>query len=352
MAEARVVLVVGASGAAAARIAERVSHTAGFEAVGLSRRTPPGGAGDWIAADLLDSAGLARALSARPEITHVVYASRAPHAESGVEDVPGNLAMLRNLLDAAEAALPRFAHIHLVQGGKWYGMHIGPYRTPAREGDPRHMPPNFYYDQQDMVAERRRGRDWTWTASRPSFVLDVAPGRARNMVSTLGAYAAVCRELGMPFDFPGKPGAWAALHEVTDAALLAEGVLWMLGEPRCAGRAFNITNGDCFRWRDLWPHLAELFGLRAGAVRTMPLARWMADKAAVWERVRGRHGLALPLERVADWGFADFFLGLDWDVLSSMAAAHAAGFTGSVDTWAMFAEQIAGYRAAKVLPPI
>jgi hypothetical protein len=53
---------------------------------------------------------------------------------------------------------------------------------------------------------------------------------------------------------------------------------------------------------------------------------------------------------VADWGFADFFLGLDWDVLSSMAAARAAGFTGSVDSWAMFAEQIAGYRAAKVLP--
>ena len=83
MAEARVVLVVGASGAAATRIVERASHTAGFEAVGLSRRTPPGGAGDWIAADLLDAAGLARALSARPDITHVVYASRAPHGESG-----------------------------------------------------------------------------------------------------------------------------------------------------------------------------------------------------------------------------------------------------------------------------
>ena len=351
MADARVVLVVGASGAAAARIVERASHTAGSKAVGLSRRTPPGGAGDWIAADLLDGVGLARALSARPNITHVVYASRAPHAESGVEDVPGNLAMLRNLLDAAEAALPRFAHLHLVHGAKWYGMHIGPYRTPAREGDPRHMPPNFYYDQQDLAAERRRGKAWVWTASRPGFVLDVAPVRARNMVSTLGAYAAICRELGLPFDFPGRPGAWAALLEVTDARLLAEGVLWMLAEPRCANRAFNMVNGDCFRWRDLWPHLAELFGLRVGAVRPMPLARWMADKAPIWERVRARHGLALPLERVADWGFADFFLGLDWDVLSSMAAARAAGFAGAVDTWAMFAEQIAGYRAAKVLPP-
>ena len=38
-------------------------------------------------------------------------------------------------------------------------------------------------------------------------------------------------------------------------------------------------------------------------------------------------------------------------MLSSMAAARASGFTGAADTWAMFAEQIAGYRAAKVLPP-
>ena len=350
MADARVVLIVGASGAAATRVAERASATPGLETVGLSRRVPDG-AGNWIAADLLDREGLARALARRPDITHVVYASRAPHAESGVEDVAANLAMLRNLLDAAEGALPRFAHIHLVQGGKWYGMHIGPYRTPAREDDPRHMPPNFYYDQQDTVAERQRGRAWAWTASRPGFVSDVAPGRARNMVSTLGAYAAVCRELGLPLDFPGKPGAWGALLEVTDAALLAEGVLWMLGEPRCANRAFNMVNGDCFRWRDLWPHLAELFGMRPGTVRPMPLARWMADKGPVWERVRARHGLALPLERVADWPFADFFLGLEWDVLSSMAAARAAGWTGSVDSWAMFARQVAGYRAATVLPP-
>ena len=350
MSDTRVMLVVGATGAAASRILERSRTASGTGVVGLSRNRPEQ-SGAWLTADLNDGCRLSEVLATRPDITHIVYASRAPHAETGVEDVPGNLRMLRNLVDAAEAGLPRLAHVHLVHGGKWYGLHIGPYRTPAREDDPRHMPPNFYYDQQDFIAERQAGKAWVWSASRPNFLLDVAPGRARNMVSTLGAYAAICRELDVPFDFPGKPGAWAALHEATDAGLLAEGVLWMLGEPRCADRAFNLTNGDCFRWRDLWPRLAELFGLRAGAVRTVPLARWMADKAPVWERVRERHGLALPLERVADWGFADFFLGLEWDVLSSMAAARAAGFTGAVDTWAMFAEQIAGYRAAKVLPP-
>jgi len=86
-------------------------------------------------------------------------------------------------------------------------------------------------------------------------------------------------------------------------------------------------------------------------VRTMSMARWMADKAPVWEKIRARHGLTLPIEQVASWEFADFALNMDYDVLASMTAARQAGFTGFVDSWAMFAEQIEGYRAARVLPP-
>jgi nucleoside-diphosphate-sugar epimerase len=344
------VLIAGASGAAATRVLERALAMPDLAVVGLSRNRPEGAA-DWITADLNDTPGLTAALATRPDVTHIVYASRAPHGESGVEDVPANVAMLRNLLDAAEASLPRFAHLHMIHGGKWYGLHIGPFRTPAREDDPRHMPPNFYYDQQDLVAARQKGKAWSWSASRPNFVLDVAPGRARNMVSTLGAYAAICRELGVPFDFPGKAGVWERLHEVTDATLLADGILWMLREPRCANRAFNVTNGDAFRWCDLWPYLADLIGLPCGRPRPMRMAHWMADKEPAWEAVRARHGLALPLAQVASWEFADFFLNMDYDVIASMTAARAAGFTGFVDSWAMFAAQVEGYRAAGILPP-
>ena len=58
----------------------------------------------------------------------------------------------------------------------------------------------------------------------------------------------------------------------------------------------------------------------------------------------------LPIEHVASWDFADFFFGMDYDVLSSMAAARTAGFAGFVDSWSMFAEQIAGYRTEGILP--
>lgn len=343
-------LIAGASGAAATRVRERALRAGDIAVVGLSRHRPEG-AQDWLAADLTDPAGLRAALATRPDITHIVYAARAPHGESGVEDVPANVAMLRNLLDAAEAALPRFAHVHMVHGGKWYGLHIGAFRTPAREDDPRHLPPNFYYDQQDLVSARQKGKLWSWSASRPNFVLDFAPGRARNMVSTLGAYAAICRELGVPFDFPGKAGGWEKLHEVTDATLLADGILWMLREPRCANRAFNVTNGDAFRWCDLWRWFADTFGLPCGRPRPMSMAHWMADKEPVWEAIRARHRLALPLAQVASWRFADFCLNMDYDVLCSMSAARAAGFTGYADSWAMFAAQVERYRAAGILPP-
>src|SRR5206468_9819278 len=53
-------------------------------------------------------------------VTHVFYTARAQHGETGVESVEDNVAMLRNLLDAIEP-VAELAHIHLVQGTKYYG---------------------------------------------------------------------------------------------------------------------------------------------------------------------------------------------------------------------------------------
>jgi nucleoside-diphosphate-sugar epimerase len=77
-------LIAGASGAAATRVLEQAQLGEAFDVVGLSRRRPAE-AGDWLEADLTDAAGLTRALAKRPDVTHIVYASRAPHGETGVE---------------------------------------------------------------------------------------------------------------------------------------------------------------------------------------------------------------------------------------------------------------------------
>src|SRR5687767_13861389 len=81
----------------------------------------------------------------------------------------------------------------------------------------------------------------------------------------------------------------------------------MATEPRCANEAFNITNGDVFRWERVWPKLANHFGLQLGPQRQISLARMMADKAPVWERIVARHGFRpYPYEEIVSWAFGDF----------------------------------------------
>jgi nucleoside-diphosphate-sugar epimerase len=219
----KVAFVAGATGAAATRLVEELLRQE-WRVIAVSRKAPMDssqGKLTQLPADLLDAGALKLAISPYRDITHLFFTARASHEETGVEPVTENVAMLRNALDAAEATSPLLQHVHLVEGTKWYGMHLGNFKTPARENDPRHSPPNFYYDQQDLVTERQKGKQWTWSASRPYFLIDFAPHRPRNVVSVIGAYAAICRELGVPLNFPGTDTCWNSLSEATDAKQLA-----------------------------------------------------------------------------------------------------------------------------------
>ena len=348
----RIAVIAGATGAAACRLVELLAATPGWQVVGLCRN-PPAGAPmanvRYIATDLTSAASVQAAVAQAGAVTHMVYAARAPFGEGGVEDVPGNVALLENVLAAVDT--PTLQHVHLVEGGKWYGMHLGPFPTPAEEDDPRHLPPNFYYDQQDLITARKQGKPWVWTASRPSFIVDFAPQRARNMISTIGVYAAMCRELNTDFNFPGRAGSYHSLVELTDATQLARSILWMFNTPAAGDQAFNVTNGDLFRWSRLWPRLAAYFGLNPGTVRTLPMERWMADKEPVWERICEKYQLVRqPMGDVARWDFADFSLGLAHDLCSSMNRARRLGFQDLEDTEHMFIRHLDAYRAARILP--
>ena len=352
----RTALVVGPTGAigsalVAAMGREGADGGGGWSVYGMSRTAPSGQtAFTHLAADLLDPGAIARALAGAPPVTHVFYAARAPHGEGGVEDVPANVAMLVNIVGAA-ARSGALVHVHLVEGTKWYGVHLGPHRTPSKEDDPRHLPPNFYYDQQDALAALQTGSSWTWSACRSNVVCDFAPGRARNLTTIIAAYGAICRELGVPMDFPGTRAGYETLTEVTDATHLASAIVWMSTRADCANRPFNVTNGDAFRWCHLWPRLAGFLGVACGEPRDIRLADWMSDKGPVWDRIVARHGLApRPLESLALWAFGDFVFRQDWDVLTSMTRIRQTGFPSVVDSADMFETQIAQYRAAGILP--
>ena len=152
---AKVALVIGPTGATGGPLAAALARRKDWRVYGMSRNAPLDGVPfTHLAADLADPASCRQALASIEPVTHAFFAARAPFREGGVEDVEANVAMLAATLDALETRSDALAHVHLLEGTKWYGMHLGPYPTPSREDDPRHLPPNFYYDQQDLLSAR------------------------------------------------------------------------------------------------------------------------------------------------------------------------------------------------------
>jgi hypothetical protein len=70
-----------------------------------------------------------------------------------------------------------------MEGAKPYGCHFGPYKTPAKETDPRHPPSNFYFAQEDLLFERRRGSDWTRSAPSAAWSAPEGVTRSQRKVS-------------------------------------------------------------------------------------------------------------------------------------------------------------------------
>jgi nucleoside-diphosphate-sugar epimerase len=350
-------LVVGAHGVIGAELVRHLRRRGDFDVLGLSRRggvDEPGRPGEaplrHVAVDLLDADATRQALMRVPEVTHVFYAAFQDRS-TWAELVEPNLAMLRNVVTAVDTSAAGLEHVSLMQGYKVYGAHLGPFQTPAREDDPGHLPPEFNVAQQDFLQTLQRDRSWTWSALRPSVVCGTALGNPMNLVLVLAVYAVLCKELGVPFRFPGKPGAYDTLLEVTDAGLLARATVWAATDPAGANQAFNITNGDLFRWNRMWPALAEIFEVPVAAPLPMSLVDVMADKEQVWEDVKARHGLVdVPFSAVSSWGFGDGVFSWDYDFLSDSSKARRAGFHDYVETEGMFRGLVCQLREQKIIP--
>ena len=350
-AQNKVALVVGAQGVIGRNLIEHLATLDDWRIVGLSRR---GGESteriQHVAVDLLDAAGTRAKLRALGDVTHIFYAAYQDRP-SWAELVPPNLAMLTNVVDAMEAASPHLTHISLMQGYKVYGGHLGPFKTPARETDAHFMPPEFMFDQQTFLEARQVGKAWTWSAMRPSVVGGFALGNPMNLSVAIAMYASISKELGLPLRFPGKPGAYDHLLEMTDAGLLARATVWAATEARCANQAFNINNGDLFRWSEMWPKIARYFDLEVAPPLPLSLDTVMADKAPLWQRMIARHGLAnTPYRDVSSWRFADFVFSWDYDMFGDGSKARRFGFHEYVETEAMFMRIFDDLRQRKIIP--
>ena len=346
-------LIAGVTGTVGGALARHLAKSGKWTVAGIARRKPkrPVRGVTYVQADLEDPGGYARPLAGLAPVTHLFYCARVTHHEQAVESASENLRLFDAAVDAAERAPGSLRHVHLVQGGKYYGVHMGPFPTPAQESQDRCVVSNFYYDQQDRLVARAQRAPWAWSASRPNTLLHYSPRMPRNIVSTLGAYAALCRHSGAAFDFPGPAGAYRSLTQVTTIEVLAKTMERIATTPSCAGKAFNVTNTDVFRWSSLWPRIADACRVNVGPIRPMRLADAMAGKSGLWEDLCERRGLLrTKLDEVANWAFADATLERTWDEILCHNRARAHGLDGWDDSSSRFARILGKYQQAHILP--
>ncbi|KAF5739456.1 3-oxo-Delta(4 5)-steroid 5-beta-reductase-like [Tripterygium wilfordii] len=299
-----VALVLGVTGIVGNSLAEilPLSDTPGgpWKVYGVGRRPRPNWNADhpieYIQCDISDSEDARNKLSQLTDVTHVFY--------TGTKHYVGPFELI----------------------GK-----IPAHDPPFSEDLPRLDVPNFYYTQEHILFEEVAAKEGlTWSVHRPHYIFGFSPYSLMNIIGTLCVYAAICKEEGVPLKFPGRKAAWDCYFTASDADLIAEHQIWSSVDPYAKNEAFNIINGDVFKWKHFWKVLAEQFGIEEyGFEGEGPsLSEMMKNKGPVWEKIVRENQLQpTKLEEVGVWWFADFAFGGE-DVLPLMNKSKEHGFLG------------------------
>lgn len=293
----------------------------------------------------VDLLGDCSSLTDIKNITHLVFSGYVPETEPK-RQLGQNTALLKNCLEALEPS--SLEQVVLLQGMKYYGSHKGQFRTPAKEEDARLDESHYYYAQQDLV----EANGIPWTCLRPHVVCGTAAlGTPQNILAIVGCYVSLCKALNRPLQWPGSKMSFQALNQASDATLLAQSIVWALQSPAARNQAFNVTNGDFFRWEHLWPKIADHFEMQTGECKPQQLADTMRGMGGHWDQlVRTNNLQPTKLDKICDWSFADYILKTEWDVMASTTKIRQAGFTACMDTEAMYLSLLKQMQNLRVIP--
>ncbi|WP_295119701.1 SDR family oxidoreductase [uncultured Chitinophaga sp.] len=353
----KIALVVGVTGIAGNNLAKQLLND-GWTTYGIARNPEINITGmKPLAVDLLDVAALQTVLhDINP--THVFFTTWM-RRESEEENIKVNATLVRNLLEVLSPK-KSVQHVALVTGLKHY---LGPFEayantgtlpaTPIREEQPRLSYPNFYYAQEDEVYAAAARDGFTWSIHRPHTIIGSAVGNLMNMGTTLAVYASICKQTGEPFTWPGSEAQWNGVSDLTDARILAKQLVWAASTPAAANTAFNIANGDVFRWSWLWPKIAEWFGVswEGFAGKAKPLQQQMQGDAGLWRTITIKHGLVEDnLVRLVSPWHTDLDLGRPIEVMTDMANSRNLGFSAYQDTRHSFFDLFEELRRERIIP--
>ncbi|KAI3754063.1 hypothetical protein L2E82_26177 [Cichorium intybus] len=362
-------LIIGASGIVGNSLAEilPLNDTPGglWKVYGVARRPRPQWNADYpmeyIQCDITDPDETQSKLSDLRDLTHIFYVTWA-NCTTEAENCELNGKMFTNVLNAVIPNALNLQHICLQTGRKHYmgpfnewGKGEGSHDGPFYEDLPRLNQPNFYYTLEDILfKEVAKKEGLTWSVHRPGMIFGFSPYSMMNILTSLCVYAAICKHEGEPLKFPGTKEAWNCYNDVSDADLIAEHQIWAAVDPIAKNEAFNISNGDVFKWKHFWKILGDQFDVENGGLQKdesrKSMAEMMKDKGPVWDAIVQEHNL-LPtkLEEVGGWWFVDVALSNEGK-LDIMNKSKEHGFLGFRNTKSSFVSWIDKIKCSKIVP--
>ncbi|BGP46311.1 hypothetical protein JCM10450v2_002153 [Rhodotorula kratochvilovae] len=301
------------------------------------------------------------------EATHTFfYAYVAKEEEQELVDV--NRKLFSTAIEAVAEVAPNHEVFQLQTGYKYYGTHRGgkdlaPY--PWKADSPRHEGQNFYYE--DMLKEACAKHGWKWIVTRPNFIVGVSKGNFMSLATTIALYAAGRKALGEPLVFPGSSLSWELEYDHSSASNNAAFQLYAALNEQAANRTFNIHDSKPSTFAQLWPKIADYFGVPlasppadlapsdavAGSSVAIvhPSTEWAFSHSKELQQWVKAHDLDPRALDYATWDFLDFATARTWADIATLDEARSIGWDKSVDT---FEE---GYRKvfdqlkkAKVIP--
>ena len=140
---------------------------------------------------------------------------------------------------------------------------------------------------------------------------------------------------------------------MTDANVLADHLIWASTTDAAKNEAFNITNGDIFRWKWMWEQIADYFQVETvgftGEIN--PLEKQMKDDAEIWKEIASKNNLVENnLLNLASAWHTDLDLSRPMEIMTDMSKSRKLGFTTYKPTLDSFTELFEKLRTDKLIP--
>jgi nucleoside-diphosphate-sugar epimerase len=355
--------VAGASGLVGNAVLRAYAGDRKVKVTALSRRRPQLYGAGFLGLDLMDAQACADVLAPLSDVTHLVYAALYEKDDLAAgwlaeDQIARNDAMLRHLFEPLAANARGLVHVCLLQGTKAYGAHVRRIPVPARaDRDELKSQANFYWNQEAYLRGKQKDRHWEMTIIRPQIVFGDTVGAAMNPLAAIGLYAALLKDAGEPLHYPGSGPD--QVFEAADAELVGRAIRWSGTTGHGRNQSFNITNGDVFVWRQVWPAIADALGMKVGEERPQLLAQLLPSRGQDWDRLRHKHHLAAPA--LMDFAgkslaYADLLMHRPDDAhglpaIVSTIGLRSAGFAEVMDSEDMLRAGIMRMQAQLLLPP-